>query len=654
MAEDYKPGDIVWARVGRYPWWPAQVVPEDEVGIKQRPKPVAYVRFLGEPISWDIIKKRHQIQTYNSAKKEELIIKGIQHCKYGLAFQQAISVVGDFLKLKDKTSPKMVTQTDIQMTDLPVNETECSTLNRTAQESEFSCVKHGDAYRKNAIDVLESSCVNRTDNENEFSAINGTLNKENVALTDSKYGASLSSLNNEECPIPLVDDKSPYVEKDIRRYSTGSMNQTLSSHRYPRRKRSLEYNSFADSMENLKFVKSTVELVRRSENNRKMKTMNNGKKRKKVGHDSEKPSQQCQISGGKAGNGGNKFSDYSSTADLRSIQSDNMNSSGSSGMKSFELQTSLMFHGNTPKPLSSLIDSEDSYLPTPDNKGYLREATQAENRLKKDNYKSMPFDPNIDMDEINEADSDEDLPVGLSPLPLGTPVAERDVVWLKWKNCPPWPAVVKKIYKKQGRMSVIFIKQNRKGEQLTISYKCHSVVPFNDPQKEEFMNVGMSLNTEEKAEFMQSVELADLYLTKRALGTLDNDLSLIIACESQDAEIDIPVQLADVPFIKEKVTESEEENNRQTPVTLKTLSKRGLRRRIKLVQKNQKLVDVILSKDCKAYLLDILHEKKQSLLHTIYKCGTSKERAKIKNQSFGPLDEETQVNIEFCVSLHIT
>ncbi|KAK3601191.1 hypothetical protein CHS0354_004391 [Potamilus streckersoni] len=664
MAEEYKPGDIVWAQVGRYPWWPAQVVAEDDVGIRQRPKPVAYVRFLGEPISWDIIKKRKQIQAYNSAMKEDLIMKGIKDCQHGMAFQQAISVVGDFLKQKDKVR---ATQPDIQMTNIPGNEMECSSLNRSAEEREFSSVKHGHADRKKAIGVLESSFVNRTLNEN------GTLNKENVVvLTDSEYGALHTSLNKDDCPTlnrTLTDDKSavsnrtrnktlfgtdcqikkqldnnhnsPCIGIDIRRYSTESVNQTLSSHRYPIRKRSLEYKSNADSVDNLKFVNGTVEIVRRSGNNAKRKIINNGKKRKKIGHGSEKRSQQCQVSGGEAGNGGNKFSNLT---DSRSIQQrDNMNYSGSPGMKSFELQTSLVFHGSTPKPPSSLTVYDDFYLPTPDSKGYLRETTHAETQLK-GYHKSLPFDPNIEMDEISDVDSDEDLPVGLSPLPLGNPVSEKDVIWLRWKNCPYWPAVVKKIYKKQGRMSVIFIKPNRKGEQLTISNKSHRVVPFNNPQKEDFMKVGMSLHTEQKAEFMQSVELADHYLTKRALGTLDNDLSFILACESPDVDVDDPVQMVDIPFIKEKVAESEEENNRQTTVALKTLSKKGLRRRVKIIKKNQKLVDAILSEDCKAYLLDILHEKKKSLLHTIYKSGTSKQRAKIKNQSFGPLDEETQMD----------
>ena len=44
------------------------------------------------------------------------------------------------------------------------------------------------------------------------------------------------------------------------------------------------------------------------------------------------------------------------------------------------------------------------------------------------------------------------------------------------------------------------------------------------------------------------------------------------------------------------------------------------------------------------YLQGLFLEKTKSELHTIFQTGTVKEKAKIKHQGFGPIDDEDQVH----------
>lgn len=76
-AVKYVPGDVVWVKVPRYPWWPAEVVAQKDCKIPDNGKkdPVAYITFPCED-AYDIIRSESNIMPFNSENKKAFIKKG--------------------------------------------------------------------------------------------------------------------------------------------------------------------------------------------------------------------------------------------------------------------------------------------------------------------------------------------------------------------------------------------------------------------------------------------------------------------------------------------------------------------------------------------------------------------------------------------------
>ncbi|WAR12531.1 hypothetical protein MAR_026711 [Mya arenaria] len=72
-------------------------------------------------------------------------------------------------------------------------------------------------------------------------------------------------------------------------------------------------------------------------------------------------------------------------------------------------------------------------------------------------------------------------------------------------------------------------------------------------------------------------------------------------------------------------------------------SKKGQKRLQKIKEKNETLVQFLLSKEVKAYLLKIMQGKQASNLHTISTGMSQRARRAIKHSGFGPIDDDEQV-----------
>lgn len=76
-AVKYLPGDVVWVKVPRYPWWPAEVVAQQDCKIPNNGKkdPIAYITFPCED-AYDIIRSESNIMPFDSENKKNFIKKG--------------------------------------------------------------------------------------------------------------------------------------------------------------------------------------------------------------------------------------------------------------------------------------------------------------------------------------------------------------------------------------------------------------------------------------------------------------------------------------------------------------------------------------------------------------------------------------------------
>ncbi|KAL5005204.1 hypothetical protein ScPMuIL_018660 [Solemya velum] len=294
-----------------------------------------------------------------------------------------------------------------------------------------------------------------------------------------------------------------------------------------------------------------------------------------------------------------------------------------------------------PVPMSlNSADDFSLYLPTPPLPGL---------------SPKEPFDPNLDKSEAS-SDEEMDLPVGLSPVCGGTPVSEKEIVWLKWRNHPYWPAYVNKVYTKKSRlkMSYMFLAwddQERRHKGICQWYKQGKVYPFNCERKEEFINAGRLIeNVAERSAFQEANRIACEFLNNRALGTVNSHDFIFLSHRDEDIEDSddmspspsslsfLPLESAHDRISPESVTSSRFGRR----IENKKLSKQTEERLQKNRRKYEALVRFILSDQTKQHLCEIFCSKIKSHRHTKFREGTTKDRMKLKHSGFGPIADESQ------------
>ncbi|XP_052101172.1 uncharacterized protein LOC127735131 isoform X2 [Mytilus californianus] len=267
------------------------------------------------------------------------------------------------------------------------------------------------------------------------------------------------------------------------------------------------------------------------------------------------------------------------------------------------------------------------------------------------------FDPNLDKDECDSSsDSDTDLPEGLSPITGAEyPIAEKDIVWLIWSKFPAWPAFVRRVYRKKRRihkLSLTFIEGCTKmPNRLRVTYRCKTVLPFIDKQKQKFIDQGESIpDPEMRRRFTEACEKAESFLHQRALSSLNKEEFSFFSRESDDEEevdSDSNLQINCGPNSSDtenRLSDSEDILSNSPLPNYHSLepSAKEIERLRKMTEKQSKLVDFVKSAEMKNYLLDIFYGKRKSELHQKFVRGTVKEKNSLRYAGFGPIYNEEQ------------
>lgn len=268
------------------------------------------------------------------------------------------------------------------------------------------------------------------------------------------------------------------------------------------------------------------------------------------------------------------------------------------------------------------------------------------------NSNSVSFDSNVAKDMCDSEESDEELPVGLTPIKIEKTFQEKDIVWVKWKPWPYLPAMVKKVYKKKKRVTCLIFRQPDKQEKpLSLSTVGNRVWSyFDSDKKEEILKASEHLEPNMKTLFKECIANVDDFLTKKALGQIEDDLSFFnqddfSGEEMMDSEGDEILTEDSSQQIETDTAETEDNNS--VIITSITgphgLSKKGEIRKEKVREKTQKLTDFLQSAACKEYLQGLFLEKTKSERHTTFVNGTVKEKYGLKHQGYGPIDDESQI-----------
>ncbi|XP_013384163.1 PWWP domain-containing protein MUM1L1 isoform X1 [Lingula anatina] len=274
--------------------------------------------------------------------------------------------------------------------------------------------------------------------------------------------------------------------------------------------------------------------------------------------------------------------------------------------------------------------------------------------------KKSSFDPNVD---ASDSDNDEELPSVLSSkLEETCPFEVNDVVWVKVRNYPFWPCVIKRLYpndqkkkKRVKKVSVFFIGDKKS---FGVCYNPNRIKPFHGPRHEEYKMQG--LQSDQKERFEEALTAAEDFIRKRGLGLIEPGIGYRYFC---DPDYDSPVQedeLRDsspekdmVPERTESVAKSTDEESveteeEETPVSQQ--EKQAMDSELKRNEKNLKLIEFIKSDTMKEYLTKIYHGEKQCDRHEQHKKCDS-QRQKMKRQGTGPITDEDQLEeIHHCLS----
>ncbi|XP_045156812.2 uncharacterized protein LOC123523190 [Mercenaria mercenaria] len=264
-----------------------------------------------------------------------------------------------------------------------------------------------------------------------------------------------------------------------------------------------------------------------------------------------------------------------------------------------------------------------------------------------------PFSLSYDGQNMDdECSSDEDLPVGLTPLKIEKTFNENDIVWVKWKKWPHLPALVKKVYKKKRRITCAVFGPNGFEEDFTMGYgNPGAVIPYCDPKKDQILEEAEKLCKDDKVFFKGSCTHAENFLTKEALKGLESTGVFKENVHHEDNEVENGhgneeqlTQCRKKRKLSEKHTDSD---CTITKVEGKNdgLSKQGQQRIERMSKKTKPLTDFLVSDTTKEYLQSIYNGNIHSDLHDRFLSGTVRERAKMKHRGFGPIDDDDQIEL---------
>ncbi|XP_046583869.1 uncharacterized protein LOC124291011 [Haliotis rubra] len=616
--ETYSPGDVVWAKIPNCPWWPAEVIEEDDCPFplpefRKKKTVVAVIKFLDEDCYY-CINSLDKIKPLLYPGYEECILKGEKEkreslrVKFGPAVRMGLQRVGVVSPTKEV--PDVSSQS--QLLSLQSQETEnTNTPQRHDNHINDQCpeAKHSD-----------------TENNNIDPGENHTIGVDRQVTEPKELPRASRVRRQVQKFVASNPDPHPRVKKGQKRrsMSTGSVPPS----RRKIRNSSIDANSPTipyPSQRLFAFGTAKSSLVTRLD---------------------------VQTSLGVAVKRSLE-SEYSSTASVNSTPDDSVSA--------WSVGTQCSLSERLPNHTHTMTTDGQEEIKDKDNG--IQDENQAFMFPRHSSSASMYYS-NLDSES---SESDDELPEGLSPSVVDTSSLPKvkDVVWVKYRQCPFWPAVVRRIQDSRGKKSPKKIQVQFLGntghfrENFYVTYKRDRVFPLDHVKRKEFEDMGlMSENLDLQKRFKSSLQEVETYLNRKALGLLPPSKESSFFDEDYDsdtndsmAEEDHGQSQSNVP-----VNSPEEGSKLATPpvqVVKKSMGKQAhglqvlnvMKERRK--KKNKVLLDFIISEEMKEYLLAIYKGTKKSERHTQYHSSV-RERDKLRHSGFGPIaDEEQQDEITY-------
>lgn len=281
------------------------------------------------------------------------------------------------------------------------------------------------------------------------------------------------------------------------------------------------------------------------------------------------------------------------------------------------------------------------------------------------------------MEKPDNSDSDfDDLPPAFdTPSKKKYGFTDDDVVWVEWKNLH-WPALVRKIYMKQKKASIMFI-DSPCGKKPGIRVPIKKISTFDNAERnKKFLSAGRLTSNADT--LVKAVQKAEDFLRKRCLGinitsaqffgNLDDFSDYISDIGSSTGTLSEPDSLVRERHLSEvsssrsvspalRLTQEEQAkdneimSNDSTEISdPEALARRKERRK----HQNAKLLQCIKAGKIETHLVGVYRNTIPSERHKLFHSSVASERNKLKHVSwFGPIDDEEQQEeiYDYCLQL---
>ncbi|GAB1604989.1 Hypothetical predicted protein [Argonauta hians] len=548
-AVTYSPGDVVWAKVPRYPWWPAEVVAQEDCKIVNHGKkdPIAYITFPCED-AYDIIRSESNIMPFNTEFKKNYIKKG-ENLPNDLSerFLMALECAQKAAKNNSDFTQQQRTPPIVHDTDSIFN----SSFNiKSPSAGAGGSRSQSDERPDSPMDISSPSSATTTYTNQPSDHLKYTCSQCN--FTTCRLNLMLIHNKPEEnvlrCPsLP----ESIVLNADNRRRRMAENDAYLKSQRYkaPRRVNTPDIPSsrvpcYARKPASPPPQKAT--LPTGSPNDRGSCYMFHDEPIRQPAH---KPSFSYRSLQKKKDSPSSGDSESSSK---RSISSFTQPKTYTKLKSSKDQRNGVLSVGNAEKKRVFESRGSDGKNSTADNIKVERPTRKphsgAEKRSngekedkgddsrqnildsdKKESDSTIQENKSSSSDESSfGSDEDEESSDNISSSKSVLPVVENDAVWVKFNKYPFWPALISKVHKKKHhiyRLGIRFFGEILSKESLEfgIRYNKESVIPFNDSRKEEFIQKGE--DSEYKEKFSLALNKVNEFLTKGDDAEVTNDNS---------------------------------------------------------------------------------------------------------------------------------
>ncbi|XP_067131259.1 putative leucine-rich repeat-containing protein DDB_G0290503 [Centruroides vittatus] len=282
---------------------------------------------------------------------------------------------------------------------------------------------------------------------------------------------------------------------------------------------------------------------------------------------------------------------------------------------------------------------------------------------------------NLDKEENSDSDLDDLPPAFDTPSKKKFGFTDDDVVWVEWKNLH-WPALVRKIYMKQKKASIMFI-DSPSSKKPGIRVPIKKISTFDNAERnKKFLSAGRV--TSHADTLVKAVQKAEDFLRKRCLGVN------ITAAQFFGNLDDIPDYISDVG--SSTGTPSEPDSSARERHLSEVSSSRSISPALRLTQEEQakdteslpgesnegsdpealarrkerrkhqnaKLLQCIKAGKIETHLLGVYRSTIPSERHKLFHSNVASERNKLKHVSwFGPIDDEEQQEeiYDYCLQL---